>query len=123
MQIHNASGFTLAEVLAALMFVAIVVPVGVQALRIASLSGQVAAHKAVAARVAERVLNESIVTTTWNQSQQSGAIWEGGREYRWTLRSEIWPQDTMQLLTAEVKFAAQDKEQSVRLSTLVNLSQ
>ena len=120
MQIHNANGFTLAEVLAALLFLAIVVPVGVEALHVAAVTGEVAAHKAVAARVAERVLSESIITTNWNQSQQGGTILEDGREYRWTLRSESWSQDTMQLLTAEVKFNALNREQSVRLSTLVS---
>ncbi|MBM3860106.1 MAG: hypothetical protein FJ395_10690 [Verrucomicrobia bacterium] len=118
--IHNRNGFTLAELLAALMFLAIVVPVSVGALRIAGLAGEVAARKAVAARVAERVLNESLVMGNWNRSQQSGAITENGVEYRWTLLNERWPVDEMQLLTAEVSFNAQDREQSVRLSTLVN---
>lgn len=118
--VRNCGGFTLAELLAALMFLAIVVPVSVGALRIASLAGEVAARKAVAARVAERVLNESLVMGDWNRSQQSGAITENGVEYRWTLLNERWPVDEMQLLTAEVSFNAQDREQSVRLSTLVN---
>jgi len=118
--IHRRDGFTLAELLAALMFMAIVVPVAVEALRIAGLVGEVAARKAVAVRVAERMLNESLVTGNWNQAQQNGAATENGVEYRWTLRNERWPEDAMQLLTAEVRFNAQDREQSVRLSTLVN---
>ena len=118
--IHSRDGFTLAELLAALMFMAIVVPVAVEALRIAGLVGEVAARKAVAVRVAERTLNESLVTGNWNQAQQNGATTENGVEYRWTLRNERWPEDVMQLLTAEVRFNAQDREQSVRLSTLVN---
>jgi type II secretory pathway pseudopilin PulG len=116
----GCGGFTLAELLAALMFMAIVVPVAVEALRIAGLAGEVAARKTVAARVAERALNESLVTGNWNQSQQSGSVTEDGVEYRWTLRNERWPQDEMQLLTTEVRFNAQDKEQSVKLSTLVD---
>ena len=45
------AGFTLVEVLAALLFMAIVIPVAVEGLRIASLAGQVAQRKSVAARV------------------------------------------------------------------------
>ncbi len=145
----RGSGFTLAEVLAALLFMAIVIPVAVQALRIASLAGEVAQRKAEAARVAERVLNENIILTNLNQGTQVGTVREGFREFRWTLRSDIWEQVTtnmlatattvngqfataqpqvdqfaasqvpMELLTVEVTYKVQDKDYSVQLSTLV----
>jgi len=113
---HHA-GFTLVEVLAALMFMAIVIPVTVQALHLSSLSGEVAVRKAEAARVADRVLNEAIVTG--NYGPQNGTITENGREFRWTLRSETWPIDAMQLITAEVTYSAQGRDYPVHLSTLV----
>lgn len=115
---QSQGGFTLAEVLAALLFMAIVIPVAVQGLRIASLAGEVAERKRAAARVAERVLNESIVTTNWNKTLQSGTVTEGVRQFRWTLRNDSWNQDAMQLLSVEVLFAVQDRDYSVRLSTL-----
>jgi len=115
---RRASGFTLVEVLAALMFMAIVIPVAVDALRVASLSGEFATRKAEAARVADEVLNESIVTTNWN-SAVNGTVIENGHEFHYTLQSQSWPQDsTMQLLTAEVTFSAGGRECSVRLNTL-----
>ena len=52
---RRRAAFTLAEVLAALLFMAIVIPVALEGLRIASLAGQVGERKAAAARVAERV--------------------------------------------------------------------
>jgi len=119
----RSAGFTLAEVLAALMFMAIVIPVAVQGLRIASRAGEVAQRKDQAARVAERVLNEHIVTTNWNQSVQSGTLLEGGLQYRWTLRNELWSRDAMQLLSVEVVYAVQNQDYSVRLSTLASSQQ
>jgi type II secretory pathway pseudopilin PulG len=116
---RHETAFTLVEVLAALTFMAIVIPVAVAALRVASLSGEVAARKAEAARVADRVLNEAVVTGTWNQPMQRGTINENGREFRWTVRSEARTEDTMQLVTAEVIFSAQGRDFPVRLSTLV----
>ena len=110
------AAFTLVEVLAALMFMAIVIPVAIEALRVASLSGEVAARKGEAARVADRVLNEAIVTG--NSGQQNGTVTEGGREFRWTVRSDVWPVDAMQLMTADVMYTAQGREYSVHLSTL-----
>lgn len=118
---HNAAGFTLAEVLAALMFMAIVVPVAMEALRIASAAGTVAERKAEAVRVAERVLNENIIMGNWNQSSQNGTISQNGHEFRWTLRNELWQDAALRQLTAEVTYSAQDRDHAVRLSTLVNL--
>jgi general secretion pathway protein I len=117
---NRASGFTLVEVLAALLFLAIVIPTAVEALHMATLSGEVAVRKSAAARVADRVLNESIVMTNWNSGTQSGTVTEGASDFRWTLTSQTWPQDSMQLLTAEVKYSAQGKDYSVKLSTLAN---
>jgi type II secretory pathway pseudopilin PulG len=115
-----ACAFTLVEVLAALMFMAIVIPVAVDALRVASLSGEFATRKAEAARVADEVLNENIVTTNWT-SALNGTVIENGREYRYTVSSQSWPHDsTMQLLTAEVTFSTGGRACSVRLNTLVN---
>jgi type II secretory pathway pseudopilin PulG len=114
------AAFTLAEVLAALMFLAIVIPAAVEALHISSLAGEVAARKGAAARVADRILNESLITTNWNRGTQSGTVTEGALDFQWTLTSENWPQDTMQLLTAEVKFSAKGHDYSVKLSTLAN---
>ena len=115
---NNQDAFTLAEVLAALLFLAIVIPAAVEAMHVASLAGEVAARKGAAVRVADRILNESLVTTNWSGSVQSGTVSEGALDFRWTLTSQNWPQDSMQMLTAEVKFLAQGKDYSVKLSTL-----
>ena len=54
---RGRAGFTLAEVLAALLFMAIVIPVAVQGLQIASRAGSVSERKALGARLAESKLN------------------------------------------------------------------
>ncbi len=116
----NCAAFTLAEVLAALLFLAIVIPTAVEALHVASLAGEVAARKGAAARVADRILSESLVTTNWTGGNQSGTVTEGILDFKWKLTSAAWPEDAMQLLTAEVTFSAQGKDYSVKLSTLAN---
>src|SRR5208282_5937354 len=105
----HVSAFTLAEVLAALLFLSIVIPTAVEALHVASLAGEVAARKSEAARVADRILNESLVTTNWSGGIQSGTVTEGILDFRWKLKTENWPQDSMELLTAEVTYSAQGK--------------
>jgi hypothetical protein len=102
---------------------AIVIPVAVDGLRIASAAGELAVRKAEAAQVAERELNEIAVTATGGLTAQSGTIQENRHDYHWTLHSELWPQDSMQLLTMEVTFTSRDRTYATRLSTLVNLPQ
>jgi len=117
---NRAAGFTLVEVLAALLFMAIVVPTVVEALHMATKAGEVAVRKNEAARVADRILNNSIVTTNWNGGTQIGTVTEGVTDFNWTLTSQKWPQDAMQLVAAEVTYSAQGKDYSVTLSTLAN---
>jgi len=130
-QTSNRAAFTLAEVLAAMLFLAIVIPVAVEALHVSSLAGEVAARKGAAARIADRVLNESLVTTNWTGSGQSGTVSEGAIDYRWSLSAQNWPQAqnsasplnsriSMEMLTAQVTFQAQGKDYSVKLNTLAN---
>jgi Tfp pilus assembly protein PilV len=115
------SAFTLAEVLVAMLFMVIVVPVVVDAMHIASLSGEVAARKGEAALIADKVLNESIVTTNWSQGGLSGTVELGGEQYSWKLSSQNWNQDSsMELLSVEVDYPAGGRIYSVTMNTLAN---
>jgi type II secretory pathway pseudopilin PulG len=116
----RGAAFTLAEVLAAMAFLAILIPVIAECLTIASRAGEVAQRKTEAARVAERILNQSIVTTNWNQSSQNGTVNDGIREFTWTLQNEPWNQDPIRLLTVEVKYQVQGRDYAVQLSTLAD---
>jgi type II secretory pathway pseudopilin PulG len=124
--VGRSSAFTLAEVLAALVFMAIVIPVALEGLSIASRVGEVATRKGEAALVAERLLNESIITTNWDRSVQSGTLRQGPREFPWTLRNDPWNQDpnqnTMRLVSVEVKYSVQGQERAFTLSTLAATS-
>ena len=120
---RGRAGFTLAEALAALAFMAIVIPVAVQGLKVANLSGQVAERKGEAMLVAERVLNESMITTNWLKSLQSGTIDAQNRQYRWLIRNEPWLQDPMRVVSVQVRYTVQGQEYDVVLSTLADTSQ
>ena len=118
------AGFTLAEVLAALAFMAIVIPVALQGLRIASRAGIVAERKATGARLAERKLNELIVTGQWQSAASKGTIQEGLQNYSWRLQSEPWVEDSaMRLVTVYVTVPVQGQDYDVPVSTLVDATQ
>jgi len=116
------AAFTLVEVLAALTLMAIVIPVAVEGLRIAGKAGEVGQRKTAAARIAERVLNESMVSGQLRGATQNGVVQEGTIQYQWSTRSEPWPQDSMRLVTVQVIFPVQGRDYDVRLSTLVDNS-
>jgi len=118
------AGFTLAEVLAALLFMAIVIPVAMQGLMIASRAGSVSERKAVGARLAENKLNELIVTGQWQSSAQRGTIEEGLLSYAWRLQAEPWREDgAMRLVTVYVTVPVQGQDYDVQVSTLVDATQ
>jgi len=120
---HLSSGFTLAEVLAALVFMAIVIPVAIEGVRLASLAGQVAERKSAAVRISELVLNQIILNRQWQQPTQMGTIREGQHDYRWTMRLEAWPESSLRLVTVRVGYTVQGQEYEVSLSSLVDITQ
>ena len=116
---RRTAAFTLVEVLAAMLFMAIVIPVAVDALHVASLAGEVATRKAEATRIADRILTENVVTG--GDSGSDGTVIENGHEFHWKLQTDLWPTDsTMQMLTAEVSFSVGTRPCVVRLNTLVS---
>ena len=113
------TGFTLAEVLAAMFFMAIVLPVAMEGLRIASRAGSVAGRKGVAVQLADSKLNELIVMGQWRNTGQGGAFGQQWPGYRWTMKNEPWSEGAMRLITVEVAYPAQNRDYSVQLSTLM----
>lgn|GEM_PF-405245 len=115
---RETRAFTLVEVLAALALMAIIVPVAMQGVQIASRAGTLGERKATAMRIAESVLNELIVTGEMIQSTASGNVTENGLSYPWTMKSETWSEDAMNVVTVQVIFTVQGDTYNVSASTL-----
>lgn len=110
--------FTLAEVLAALLFMAIVIPVAMEAVSVASRAGILGQRKASAIRIAERVLDEMVVTNQAASGASSGTITEGDVSYPWLMTSTAWTEDSMTVVTVKVTFEVQGNKYDVSASTL-----
>lgn len=117
---RGCAGFTLAEVLAALTFMAIVIPVAIQGMRVASLAGQVSVRKALATQVAEQQLNEAIVSGQWRTASPEGLFERNGIEFKWRLHNEPWDIEAMRLVSIQVTYQAQGRDYDVYLSTLLD---
>jgi type II secretory pathway pseudopilin PulG len=113
--------FTLAEVLAALLFMAILIPVTMHGVSVASRAGTLGQRKAAAMRIAERVLDEQILSGQMSTASPFGSIVEGDITYSWTMKTDPWPEDTaiaLNVATLRVEFNVQGSTFDVAVSTL-----
>lgn len=116
---EKTRAFTLIEVLASLLLMAIIIPVAMEGMSVASRAGILGQRKAAAMRVAERVLNELIVQNETQHGSSSGNTLDGDTNYPWTMRSETWSEDAMIQLTVTVTFTVQGNAYEVSASTLL----
>lgn len=116
------SGFTFIEVLASLLFMAIVIPAVVTALTISNRAAISAERTNVAVQLGENRLNELLIDNTWSTGESRGEFGQEWPGFRWELTQGTWEIDSMTELTMEVFFPVQGNEQSVRLTTLVSSS-
>jgi type II secretory pathway pseudopilin PulG len=119
------NGFTFVEVLAALLFLAILVPVVVSGLSIASRASVIAERSTIAGELAENKLNELLIGNAWTTAETRGDFGQDWQGYRWELNQGTWSADsasTMTELKLDVFFTVQGREHSVRFSTLASQS-
>ncbi len=113
-------GFTLAEVLAALVLLAIVVPVALEGVSVASRAGANGQRQAAAARVAERVLAEWVSTGRTETGSENGTERQDGVTYAWRLERAPWAADPLEEVTVWVSYDVQGQAHSFELSTIVD---
>ena len=118
--IRNDAGFTFVEILAAMVFLAILIPVVIGALAISNRAGVMAERSAVAMQLAENRLNELLVDGTWVTGATGGDFGQEWPGYRWEMTNTTWPEDTMSELSVTVHFQVQGREQNVRLTTIAS---
>ena len=117
---RKTSGFTFAEVLAAMVFLAILVPAIIEGISISSRASVLCERGATAAELAQNKLDELILDGTWASGDAGGDFGDDWPGYRWETTQSTWDMDAMTLLSVKVSFNVQGQERSVSLSTLVN---
>ena len=117
---RRPSGFTLMEVLAAVILVAIVLPVAMQGISLAASVAGMARHKAEAAVLAQSKLHELQATREWQGGNLNGDCGEDHPEFHWQAVLSPWQTTTLQQLDVQVSWTSGGREQSVIVSTLVD---
>lgn len=127
---RGRSGFTLIEVLAAMLLIALVLPAVMRAVSVSTLAASTARNRTEAAVLAESKLQEIISTGVYQTGTMSGDFSaDGAPGYQWSAQLVPWnqagvnPQDfnpqTLSELDLKVSWNARVGQNSVTVSTLV----
>lgn len=116
---RGTAAFTLVEILAALAFLGLVIPVAVGAIMIANRAAVVSERSMIAVQLGENRLNELMLANAWTTAESRGTF-PDHPGYRWELKRQDWQTGAMSELTLEVFYQVQGADQSVKLTTLVN---
>ncbi len=120
----RADGFTLIEVLAAMLLIAIVLPAVMQGITLSVNAGNAARHRTEASGLAQSKLAELVATDEWQTGAMSGDFSPDWPDYRWEATAQTWGGDTtgmgLQEIDLRVIWTARGREDSVEVSTLVH---
>ena len=108
--------FTFVEVLAAVVVVALVVPVAVQGINLARRLGGDDERLELAARLADEKLAELLVTGDWQEGEEEG-VFADESQYAWTMATGSFSgNDALALTVVTVTVARTDAVRPVSVS-------
>lgn len=116
----HPKAFTLVEVLASFVLIAIIIPVAMKGI---SLSTTVAANskqQVEAASLAKTMLAEIMASDEWKTGSSSGDFGPDWPNYRWSIEILDWTETTLNQLDLHVFWDAQGRQQSITLTTLIS---
>lgn len=113
-------GFTLPEVLAALVLIGIVVPVSMRGLSMALSASSHARYVTEATALGEMKLNEMVCYGEWSSSA-SGDFGTDWPQYRWTCQTQLRDFGLTEI-ELEVTWTEAGRERSLKIATLVDES-
>ena len=111
-------GFTLMEVLAAMLLLGIVLPAAMGGLDVCLRAAANARHKQEAALLAEAKLNEVLATRDATTLGTGGTFGDDWPEYRWTLATSAG-QFNLEQLDLTVEWQERGRTQSLTLGTMM----
>jgi general secretion pathway protein I len=116
-----AGGFTLIEVLATLLLLAIVLPAVMRGITLATEAGSTARWRTNAAELARSKLAELVATHQWQQGTLSGDFSPDWPAYQWQASVQSWPGDTsagLQQIDLTVTWTERNHPEALTLTTL-----
>ncbi len=116
---RRAGGFTIIEVLAALMLVAIILPAAVHGTLLCMDTAAHASMQARAASLAQAKLSELAATGQFEEAMLTGDFGEQWPEFEWMAIAEPWEDARLVQLDVAVVWIRRGREYDVMMSTLI----
>ncbi|MBW1914668.1 MAG: type II secretion system protein [Deltaproteobacteria bacterium] len=113
-------GFTLLEILATFVLMAIILPAAMKGISISSKMAGHSKKKVEASALAEAKLTEIIINKDWTDGEQEGDFEDEWADYSWSMTVEDWEkEESMQQVDLSVFWNTSGIERSVTLTTVV----
>ena len=112
-------GFTLIEVLAAIVLVAIVLPVVMRGISLATSAAGISRQRTEAASLGSMKLHELVATGQWQNGSTSGDFAGEYPDYQWSAQIADWTDPDLEQLDVKVMWTARGRQQSITVSTLI----
>ena len=119
-KVIDAKGFTLIEILAALLLIGLVLPAVMKGISINNILASDSDHKYEALNLAESKLAEVLLEESWqNSSSQSGSFENEYENYQWVIGASDWTQAGIKQIDIFVYWQQRNRQREIKLSTLV----
>jgi general secretion pathway protein I len=117
-------GFTLVEILATFVLIAIILPVAMEGISLSTRMASESKRKIEAAALAEKKLTELIVTEDWMNGDDIGDFEDEYPDFTWRYEVSDWEkEDLIRQIDLHVEWTASNKTHSVTVTTLVYLTE
>jgi len=120
---HQRRGFTLLEVLAALVLIGVVLPAVMKGISITAILASDTGRKYEALNLAESKLAEILLTGDWANGSDGGNFEPDFEGYEWTMETSNWTQAGLEQVEVAVLWQERGRLHEIRLTTLVNESE
>ena len=115
----NRLGFTLVEILAALLLIGLVLPAAMKGVSLATMLASDSSHKYEALNLAETKLAEILLQQEWKNSNGAGRFEDESETYQWTMYVSDWTMAGIKQVDLMVYWQQRNRQRNVTLSTLV----
>jgi len=116
---NGRPAFTLVEILATLVLVAIILPVAMSGISLALSVADESRRETEAASLAQNKMAEIIACELWQTASLAGDFSPDRPEYRWAALVADWQGTQLRQLDVQVSWNHRGKDRSVTLTTLV----
>lgn len=120
----GAAGFTLVEILAAMVFMGVLIPAIISALLLSNRAAVIAERATIASQLAENKIDELMIDNAWQSAGKNGDFGADYPGYRWESTQTNWQTGTltgsMTELSLDVFYTVQGQERKAHFTTLVN---